>query len=535
MSTITQRKYIMDIKDFVSKFKTHPVLFIGSGLSKRYLKGFPTWDELLSSISQDVWNTDEVYLRIADKHNFNYAQIGSDIEDLFEKYMDDNRHGKHKQINDKYFEILRKTKTVGRFKLLISEVFSKMEYNHDQEDEITLFKELSRKIKSIVTTNYDQMIEHLTIDFNVLIGNNILLTSQYGSIYKMHGCCSTPESIVITQSDYDKFKEQGELIRAHLISLFIHSPIIFLGYGVNDDNVNDTLTTIFKYVGDNDEVRKKISDNFLLVEYKEGSTNTKVESYHKKLSNGIDLALNSLKTDDYSTLYKSLINIPYPIEAGQLRLLEDFMQRPVSSNPDNSNQIKIYCQKDYESIKSTDYIVAILEKNKLPELERIIEEKHIISDSTVDLITSYFTLEEADKMPYSINGSLKVNSTVFFPVFLLANKGELFDNLNKLKKQQERNLNNINPNTQKNLTGNVNKKIRNKAIKIIDYGKQVSIDAILRNRNIAKSAKSEVILYNVLERNISLDDLKAYLQTQSDLTTTENRKFLCAYDYFKYK
>lgn len=44
----------MDIREFISKFKNHPVLFIGTGMSLRYLENSFSWDALLKRISFDL-------------------------------------------------------------------------------------------------------------------------------------------------------------------------------------------------------------------------------------------------------------------------------------------------------------------------------------------------------------------------------------------------------------------------------------------------------------------------------------------------
>ncbi|MCP6744893.1 SIR2 family protein, partial [Klebsiella pneumoniae] len=82
--------------------------------------------------------------------------------------------------------------------------------------EMELFAKASRNIGSVITTNYDRFIETL-IGFNPIIGNDILLSNPYGSVYKIHGCVSHPESIVISDSDYERFKINNHLIRAQLI------------------------------------------------------------------------------------------------------------------------------------------------------------------------------------------------------------------------------------------------------------------------------------------------------------------------------
>jgi len=52
----------MDIFDFVGSYKNHPVLFIGSGFSLRYLKNSYNWQDLLKKIAIELTESDEYYL-----------------------------------------------------------------------------------------------------------------------------------------------------------------------------------------------------------------------------------------------------------------------------------------------------------------------------------------------------------------------------------------------------------------------------------------------------------------------------------------
>lgn len=44
--------------------KRPPVLWIGSGISKRYVSGFPTWDELLSRVAGQFGVDEDMYAGI---------------------------------------------------------------------------------------------------------------------------------------------------------------------------------------------------------------------------------------------------------------------------------------------------------------------------------------------------------------------------------------------------------------------------------------------------------------------------------------
>lgn len=180
--------------------------------------------------------------------------------------------------------------------------------------EINELIKAKKNIGSIITTNYDQLAENI-FGFTPLIGNDILLSNPYGSIYKIHGCITRPDKIIITEEDYQEFEIRYELIRAQLLSFFIHNPIIFIGYSITDKNIKDILKTIFSYVDFNSELAERIRANFLLVEYEKGNTNTDVVEHDIDIENFKTIRINKLKTDNYIALYKELSTLILPISA----------------------------------------------------------------------------------------------------------------------------------------------------------------------------------------------------------------------------
>ena len=77
---------------------------------------------------------------------------------------------------------------VSRFKIYISMIFKSLDYK--QSDEIAELKKARKNISSIITTNYDTMLEDI-FDFKPLIGNDILLSNPYGSLYNSWMCFSS--------------------------------------------------------------------------------------------------------------------------------------------------------------------------------------------------------------------------------------------------------------------------------------------------------------------------------------------------------
>ena len=94
--------------------------------------------------------------------------------------------------------------------------------NTEYSEEIKLLASLN--VDGIITTNWDIFLEQLFPDYRKYIGQNELLFSnpqEIGEIYKIHGCASRPESLVLTSDDYAAFHEKNPYLAAKLITVFV--------------------------------------------------------------------------------------------------------------------------------------------------------------------------------------------------------------------------------------------------------------------------------------------------------------------------
>lgn len=118
----------MNVSEFVSNFKNHPVLFVGTGLSLRYFDNSYTWDGLLSKICMNYSDNPEHYLDLKysciDNNNICcYPKLGSLIEKEFNQYAEKNRKGKFKEVNDTFYERMAVGEKLSRFKIYVSSFF----------------------------------------------------------------------------------------------------------------------------------------------------------------------------------------------------------------------------------------------------------------------------------------------------------------------------------------------------------------------------------------------------------------------------
>ena len=289
-------------------------------------------------------------------------------------------------------------------------------------DEIKALKKIKKNISSIITTNYDDLVEQL-FQFSPLVGNKILLSNPYGAVYKIHGSTEDPSTIIITEDDYKKFDTKYELIRAQLLSLFMHNPIIFMGYSLTDNNIKNLLHTIFSYVDSSSDEAEKIRNNFLVVDRDEGNDSTEVSEYDIVVDSK-NIKVNKIKTDNFTAIYQALSGLRLPISAMDIRKVQDI----VGDIYRGTNGIKVEITEDLEKLGNSDKVLAI-GSNKTIRYQY---------QTARELMVNYFSvIEEADEQRLSLIDKYKINNAQYFPIFGFCRINKKIQHEAALKKIQE--------------------------------------------------------------------------------------------------
>lgn len=419
----------MKIAEFISHYKNHPVLFVGTGISLRYLKKSFTWDGLLRSIAIELKGSPEYYLDIKSScvknETYEYEKIALKLEKEFNEQATNDRNGNFKDINDKFYELMEAGINISRFKLYIAEKLQSKETKDEVKDEIAELKKIRKNIGSIITTNYDSLIESI-FEFQPLIGNDILLSNPYGSVYKIHGCISAPGKIIITSTDYENFHRKYELIRAQLLSIFIHNPIIFLGYNIGDENIKNLLKTIFTYVEPNSIAAEKIRKNFLLVEHENGSLSEEISEHDIDLEGFATIRINKIKTDNFSAIYKALSELTLPISAMDVRKVQNIVKEIYAGG-----NIKVKITEDLDSLSNSDKIIAIGSSKTISYQYQ----------TSAEMMSNYFSIiDESNSQLLTLINKHKIQPQQYFPVFGFGKICTEIENIAALKEQQETNL-----------------------------------------------------------------------------------------------
>lgn len=493
----------MEIEEFVSKYENYPILFVGAGFSKRYLKNTFKWEELLKKCMFDLCGNNEKFLDLKSNCIINgtvdFALLSTKVDEFFNNALIENRNGKFKCINDEYYKLADENIFVSRFKIYIKQLLENNELISSKVDEIKALKDCSKNIATFITTNYDSFIED-NLSFQPVIGNDVFFCNSYGMVYKIHGSLDLPESILITKEDYDIFKNKYELLQAQLISMFINNPIIFIGYSMNDDNIKSVLNTIFKYIDPYSEISKKIRNNFLLVDYCKGCMQVDIVEHDIVLSQNNVIRINKVKTDNFIRIFRALNDIHLPISTMDIRKVQNIVREIVQTN----GAIKVEVDTDLDSLDNHSKVLYLGNKKTIVYTYR----------NPVDFIRNYFDiLETKDKSFVEIiNNFGKVNGK--FPYFMFSTIGDII-NVDDLQKSQKED-------------------IEKEIVEIERQGKfnkvKNTIDDVMKDIHIASSYKTKCIFWNSFKRNITLDDLKKYLLSFNKVDSNY-RKLLCLLDY----
>ena len=216
---------IEDMKEYLRRDKL--VIFVGAGVSKN--SGVPTWGRMVRTFAEQMdypvekLSTDE-YIRIPQYY-----------------YGMDESEG-HRD----YYETIRK---------IIS-----------PETEPNILNELIAQLhpKHIVTTNYDKLMDKVAEGYEVIRQDKDLLKVDSNNyLIKMHGDIDNVEEVVFKETDYLQYSETHRLMETFLKSLLIDQVFLFVGYSLNDYNLN-TFTNWIEFIAREMNIKKEMHKNFFL-------------------------------------------------------------------------------------------------------------------------------------------------------------------------------------------------------------------------------------------------------------------------------
>lgn len=155
--------------------------------------------------------------------------------------------------------------------------------------------------QSIITTNYDELLEGIFTDYQPVLGKGLITApfANVGEIYKIHGTIAKPSSIILTDEDYKRFKKQRRYLTAKLLTFFAEHPILFIGYSIEDQNIQGVLSDL----DDAMDIPGSVVENVFWLSRSAPRTAATEKVVQVSPSKGV--RINSIETDDFSWVFNA--------------------------------------------------------------------------------------------------------------------------------------------------------------------------------------------------------------------------------------
>lgn len=237
------------IQAIVEEFDVQPVLFIGSGLPRRYI-GAPDWEGALKYALSAVGKDAPSYAYLAQKFGDDKIKIGTAISNIVFEWAWGDGKGK---FGPELFEgadrhVFMKSVIADYLK----SITPKTRKNFDSAWDAEITSLAAIRPHAIITTNYDTMIELIFEGYEPIVGRGVLRydLNSFGEIFHIHGMIDSPETMILTTNDYDKWHKQSRYFAAKLLTYFVEHPVFIFGYGLGDPNVRTLLQDIGRIAAD---------------------------------------------------------------------------------------------------------------------------------------------------------------------------------------------------------------------------------------------------------------------------------------------
>lgn len=316
-----KNKHLGIINNILSDMGCRPVLFIGSGMSSRYIGG-PDWIGLLKQVSDRIGIDEKEFNFISQKSNNNPIKIGSLLSDKVHEWAFGVGQNSFPQ---EYFNA--KVDKDIFIKHIVCDIMNGLLDNEKNLDVVT--SEELKSFKSVgphavITTNFDTFLERCFPDFEVISGEKIIPFSLniMGEMYKVHGTADDPHGIVLTEADYQRFSKKRKYISSKIMTYFAEYPLFIFGYRLGDENINNILSDLGEALKDNGGLLENV---FLVRRIGDLDQVASLQEEHAVAIDGetTSIRVRTIMTQDFKWIFDALGNTenPIPVPVKTLRHL----------------------------------------------------------------------------------------------------------------------------------------------------------------------------------------------------------------------
>ncbi|WP_291736183.1 SIR2 family protein [Leisingera sp. F5] len=293
-----QQKYIDEQTQKVigtrEKYPLQPIIFAGSGLSRRWVKA-PTWYGLLE------WAVK--YCPIIDRPIQYFVQQEEGLPEVAQRIAASYQAWAWDAGKSQFPPILFEAKVPADIylKYSIAQYIKSFgtEISGNYVGEASAFSAI--RPHAVITTNYDSLLEKTLPGSQPILGTGLISApfANIGEIYKIHGTVEKPSSMVLTGEDYAIFGAKRKYLTAKLLTFFAEHPILFVGYSVEDANIRKILEDLNEAV----EIKGGTIPNIFFLTRPSGGSPASEKVLQVAPEKGV--RVNAIEASDFEWVFKA--------------------------------------------------------------------------------------------------------------------------------------------------------------------------------------------------------------------------------------
>ncbi|MBM7331364.1 SIR2 family protein [Agrobacterium sp. S2] len=302
--------------------------------------------------------------------------------------------------------------------------------------EIADLREASaRGVAAVVTTNFDQVTDSLFPGFSVYRSQEeLLMSTPYGGreLFKIHGCATDPDSMVLTKEDYVGFDRRSPYLSAKLLTLFAEHPVIFLGYSIDDPHIQQLLVDVASALSAANVA--KLEGNLIFVRRdRSGAPSAITSSSFAIDGTAIPMEFVQVRDHEYGQVFEALKQLRPKLPTKVVAQLKSEVYRIIESEEPTQ---EIYT-RDIESLdddaiaSQVEVVVGVGIRDQLGALGfHGVDRRHLLDD----LVQPNPRLA-GEKAAREVLDSVipQINKMVYVPVFKYLARAGMLDALGNLK------------------------------------------------------------------------------------------------------
>ena len=316
-----------DLESHLKGFATAPFLFVGSGLSRRYLQ-LETWRDLLAHFAAMTSKPYAYYVTSADG---DLTRVASALADEFhDVWWQEARFAASRADFGNGRLGTREGPLKAEIARHVDEALARLPADGELAHEIELLGEAV--IDGVITTNFDRFLEQVFDDYKVYTGQDQLLFSDpqgVGEIYKIHGSADDPESLVLSAADFARYRDRNPYLAAKLLTIFVEHPVLFVGYSLTDPNIREILVSVARCLTSDNLPR--LQDRLIFINWNPDATEPTFARTMMSIE-GMAIPVINFETSSFAGVFAALGSLQRKFPARLLRQMKEHVYELVRTN-----------------------------------------------------------------------------------------------------------------------------------------------------------------------------------------------------------